>query len=213
MVHDDDFLVIGHLVPASACVVDVGANTGQSIKSIRAVLPKCTIHSFELNPELHRDVEKITERDPKVHFYPFGLGDAEKVVTFYVPSWNGTRYLEETTLDLAEFRKPWVIDRWKQRGGGPMIEERQGIVKRGDDFHFLADLIKIDVEGAELSVVAGFVNTIKRRKPIILVENSDFLNVTPFLQQFGYAPMMANETKTGVVSLDRATTNTFYVQV
>lgn len=50
------------------------------------------------------------------------------------------------------------------------------------------DLIKIDVEGMELSVLEGAINTITKHKPILFVEflKSDAIRLYNTLQSFGY---------------------------
>ena len=50
------------------------------------------------------------------------------------------------------------------------------------------DFIKIDVEGMDYKVLCGAEETIKRDKPVIMIEsfNEDFKNTDPLLKSFGY---------------------------
>lgn len=108
-------------------------------------------------------------KGPKIHYYQCALGDInEKVKAFK----------------------------------GVITEKRDGITpsivtqKTLDSFNFEdIDFIKIDVEGHEFKVLMGGVETIKKYKPTILVEeneSTEFFNkgkmfdATKFLENLGY---------------------------
>jgi len=210
MVHDLDFNVLVHLVRPNATIIDVGANKGQSIRSIKEVLPSSIIHSFELNPEFHDVLPGIAAEYSDVTFYPVGLGRNEGQVTFYVPSACGVRYLEEASMVLEEYEKPWVKERWAQRGE-MTLEEFRATICSGDSFNFAPDLLKIDVEGAESEVTEGFKNTIDRYRPILFVENGDWPRIWPILHPLGYRPYMPNKAYNGLIPFEGMRANTFYV--
>jgi hypothetical protein len=48
-----DFRLLETILPDEPFVLDVGANKGQSILSIKFARPKAIIHSFEPNPEFN----------------------------------------------------------------------------------------------------------------------------------------------------------------
>jgi hypothetical protein len=52
----------------------------------------------------------------------------------------------------------------------------------------IPSVIKIDVEGAELNVLKGAIETIKKHKPSILVEIHDYekSEVGPYIENLGY---------------------------
>ena len=55
-------------------------------------------------------------------------------------------------------------------------------------YHGIPSIIKIDVEGHELNVLKGAVNTIKKHKPMILIEIHQFENseIPEFIESLGY---------------------------
>ncbi|WP_187313256.1 class I SAM-dependent methyltransferase [Lysobacter capsici] len=213
-IHDPDFEALswidGNLRPIRT-VLDIGANGGQTIASIRSTLgERVEIHSFEANPQLWPGLESIArESGGAVHIHRAGLGDEAIELTLHVPSVDGEVFLEESTFDLDQFDKPWVREKYLERGHAPEFLQVRVPVKRGDDWALRPDLIKVDVEGFEASAIRGLLTTIEACKPILLVENSDWHNVTALLAELGYQPYRWDA---GVMTpFHGATTNTFYL--
>lgn len=213
-VHDTDFAAmrdVPWLGDAIKTVVDAGANRGQTIASILAILPGATIHSFEANPFFFSILEKIRAvTGPQVHVYHSGLGDRDAVLPFYIPSVNGEEFLEEATLCLDIFDKPWVKSRYEARGT-IQLKTIEVEIRKGDDFALAPDLLKVDVEGFELPVLTGFAHTIGLHQPVLLVENSDYHNVTAYLAPLGYRAYQYFAASKQLRLLEGACVNTFYL--
>jgi FkbM family methyltransferase len=65
-----------------AVIFDVGANTGQSIRSFQAAFPLATIHSFEPSPEVFaRDLLPRYGKRPDVHLWNMAAGASEGTMT------------------------------------------------------------------------------------------------------------------------------------
>ncbi|NML45102.1 FkbM family methyltransferase [Ramlibacter sp. G-1-2-2] len=212
MYHDPDFAVLAHILPPAPVVIDVGGNIGQSIVSIKAARPQALISSFEPNPALIPQLRQTAQRFEDVRVFETGLGAARTAMTFHIPVVGGVRYLEECTMRLESLQEPWVVERFARRGGQPSFETFTAAVVPGDELALQPDLIKVDVEGVESEVVAGFRETIARHAPILLVENGDWTRLAPIIQSLGYSPWMANERYDGLVPFSGARTNTFYLK-
>lgn len=212
MYHDTDFSILQHILPEKPFVVDVGANRGQSIQSIKFARPKSIIHSFEPNPEFKEPLESLKNIYDDINIYNIGLGNSHGEMQFFLPVINGVRYVEETTMRLAALEEPWVVERFKERGERVEFEVFRAQVSVGDDFNFRPDLIKIDVEGVESEVVAGFSETIISYAPILLVENGDWTRLHPIIKNLGYKAMMPNENFTKLVPFSGTRINTFYIK-
>ena len=185
------------LARQASVAFDVGANTG--VYSIAAALanPGIKVASFEPLPvAFHRlamniDVNGVTN----VHLHAFALGDR-----------SGTQAFEFN-------RKPYALI----HNGGRLVGEdqpRSGHVerltvetKRLDDLvrstHDLGRvLMKLDVEGAELTLLDGAMGVISRFQPDILCEifnQSLFDQIQGRLGPLGYAFHQISET-TGTVN-------------
>ena len=68
MVHERDFRRLPELVRSDALLLDVGGNLGQSILSMKRVLPNSTVISFEPNPLCHPALEHLRQRLPGVNY-------------------------------------------------------------------------------------------------------------------------------------------------
>lgn len=93
---------------------------------------------------------------------------------------------------------------------------------RGDDLNLAPDVIKIDVEGAELKALAGLAATIGAHRPLIMTEKSDAVGIARFLADFDYEPYRFDDGDAGRPALkhlpiaegmnpDHIPLNVFYV--
>lgn len=138
--------------------VDVGANVGTHSLFMSKYCDK--VISFE--PDLSVG-EKITEkleinRINNVEYYPVGLGEEKKWIPFYAASTINTA----TGSFLKEFNDSNVCVGEKQVVNGDQFLEEIGISR--------IDLIKIDVEGFEKSVLKGLQKTLSKMRPIVFME-------------------------------------------
>ena len=173
-------------MPMGGVMFDLGANFGYyAIKVATELHGDCHVYAFEPNPLTMQRFRKNLELNSTRGVYPQeeGLSDAPgRASVVDIPGHSGGAYLDQalnlghgipggihvTTLDL--FCEQHHIDR--------------------------IDLIKVDIEGAELRALRGGVETIRRLKPVILIEfnphtlereGRSVRDVVVFLEDLGYA--------------------------
>lgn len=124
-------------------VFDVGANVGHWSQYALGAFPGATVHAFEIVPETSRLLLERLGKEPRFHAHPFGLSDeaGEIAVNIYPSNLLSSAF----SLD----------------GGRDVVEQITCRVERGADVARdlgieRIDLLKIDVEGAEGRVFAGF---------------------------------------------------------
>jgi FkbM family methyltransferase len=210
--HDPDFAAFRKWKGTPVdCILDVGANRGQSLASLHSIFPAANVHSFEANPLFFTVLERVADTlQGRCKVHRFGLGNADGQLTLYVP-WVGDQpFLEESSTLLDYYQKPWVAQKFAERGG-LRLQELSVEIRRGDDLGLDPQIIKLDVEGTENVVVAGLTETIRRSRPLLMVENSDWHNVTASLAQLGYKPYRYEADAEVLVPFYGTTTNSFYL--
>lgn len=151
---------LSELIPEDAVVFDIGANIGWYSVCIAKHHPKVQVFSFEPIPYtfsyLKKNLELNSLKTDKV--YNIGLSDENKQAIFF---FNSQCTETSSMRDLK-----YISDESQQ------IECK---ICRLDDFcteqkidH--VDFIKCDVEGAELYVFRGGLETIKKSRPVIFTE-------------------------------------------
>ena len=212
VVHDPDYLGLPVACAAPVRVVlDVGANRGQSIVSLKTVFPNAAVHAFEANPLFRQCLEALAASyGDSVRVHAYGLGRGEGRLRFYVPSVGDDVYLEESSTRLDQFSKPWIVEKFRARGELRLRESLVDI-RTGDELQLTPDIVKVDVEGAELDVLVGLQETIARSLATLLVENSDWNGVTPFLASLGYKPYRWDQDRRRLEPFFGVTTNAFYL--
>ena len=151
--------------------MDIGANVGFYSLALAKAMPAASIYAFEPIPstfgELRRNLDLNELR--RVEAFNLGLSDVLGELTFYF----------DPTVSGATSSAPL--------GAGFTTHEVKCAVETLDVFaarHGLnPDLIKCDVEGAELKVFLGARKTLERAKPVVFSEMP-----RKWSARFGYHP-------------------------
>jgi FkbM family methyltransferase len=183
--HEADYLALRHFTKRRPKVVDVGANRGQAIVSLRAVLEDPEIWSFEPNKELALYLARRFGSS-QVKVYPSGLGASNRSVTLYMPKYGHTVWDTRASIHEAEALRHFSAETfWRFSPKRASIVKTEIDVRTLDDFHLAPDILKIDVEGAEADVILGGLETIRSGQPVILVEGEAIAVEKP-LSPMGY---------------------------
>jgi FkbM family methyltransferase len=168
--------LLRNFITSGDCVVDIGANIGRyTLEFSKIVQDKGTVYCFEPNTRiLSINIELMRHsRFNNIIFINQGLLDFTGVAQFYEDKAK-PRGAKFSTATRSRFLEGSKKDKYKNL-----------FVFKLDDFNLNPNFIKIDVEGSELKVLKGAVNTISRSNPILLIEDNDPL-VDNFLTELGY---------------------------
>jgi FkbM family methyltransferase len=135
--------------------IDVGASYGFVSEYLAGAFHK--VKSFEIVPQIREClIENVSYRAlAAVEVFPYGLGEEEgEIDVYFNPIYTG-HSSHYKNIDIQN------------------DEPLQCEVRTLDSFEFdEVDFIKIDVEGFELQVLRGALETIKRHRPVITTEHS-----------------------------------------
>jgi len=157
--HDDLYASLLRKKPGA--FLDVGANVGQTLLKLIQIDPARQYIGFEpqLSSALNIDMFIKDNRLRNHSILPIGLSDRDTVLEF------GSRYADDTTASSNLGARPAHFYHFVTRivaNRGDSIMSALGIDA--------VSVLKIDVEGAELSVLNGFSNTIGRCQPAVIFE-------------------------------------------
>lgn len=142
-----------------ACCVDVGAHRGAILEEIVRVAPSGQQIAYEPIPKLAASLRRSF---PGVDVREAALSD------------HPGRHTFEHVLGTAEGCSGFVVCTIAPEYA-PDVEQIEVQLERLDDViapDAPLDMIKIDVEGAEQQVLEGAVETLRRTKPIVLLEHT-----------------------------------------
>ena len=140
-------------------VLDVGANIGDWSLAALKYLPGATVHAFEIAPATSAKLgANAVSMGDRLIVNACGLGEATGEITLYYTPESDTA---SSTVSLA-------MDIARPNHGVTRVEEMKAPITTGDAYmaeHTLThiDFLKIDVEGAELSVLKGFTDAFARK--------------------------------------------------
>jgi FkbM family methyltransferase len=196
----DDFL--WDATPVSldgGLILDIGAHVGYHTLGFAARYPACSVVAFEPNPanqdRLRQHLALNPSVAPRIALQSLALSDVEGTLTFMSSAnvedqtssggylQRGSPPLDQATYDRAGFARSEVPSR------------------RLDDLvneHTWTDIrmIKLDVEGAEHLVLAGAMETLRRDRPLLLIEVHSvacMLYVLELLHPLGYSTRLLHE--------------------
>jgi FkbM family methyltransferase len=146
------------LIKDGDTIFDIGANIGWYSINFSKKFPTAKIYSFEPIPDTYAQlVQNVAINNAStIQYFNFGFSDETKVLSFYVSeltsvSSSAQNLTDDKNIKLIEC-KVIPIDNF--------IKEKPVTI----------DFIKCDVEGAELFVYKGAVETLKTHQPIVFTE-------------------------------------------
>jgi FkbM family methyltransferase len=142
------------------CVFDVGANCGQYAQMLRSKVNFLgDIVSFEPIPELVKELKEISMPDPRWHIEPLALDREAGVTTFNVMRNSEFSSLLPPRPDQPATINANTVARSIEIARSTIAAEFQRHQQR---LGFRRPFLKLDTQGADLAVVEGAGETIKR---------------------------------------------------
>ena len=175
--------------------IDVGVYRGVYSYEMSKYSEK--VHSFEPNPIIFKYINKNLKKFIKnINLYNFALSNQNKTMNLKIPIRNSNSN-KEIFEEYYEMGKATIHN----ENNFENYENFEIQTKKIDEFNFdnKISLIKIDVEGHELEVIEGAKNTIKRDKPVLLVEiekqytKKEVAESINFINSLGYKSYFFNK--------------------
>lgn len=185
ILYERDFKLLQSLIHKSdPTIIDVGANIGQSIIDFSILFPSSKIISFEANKNLKDYLEFVSKHaECSVEIILKGLSRVESTKTLYIPIRNSVYIFGEASFDKTEFFRNGL----ENRIGKYNIDSINVSTLIFDNLKIKPDIIKIDVQGHEFSVLQGMTETINFGKPVFIIERScNDLEIIHFLSRYSY---------------------------
>ena len=135
--------------------IDVGAHIGSVISAVRRHDPSIRIVAIEAMPD---KAQRLRRRFPSVDTHACAVGESTGEVSFFVNS----KHSGYSSLGKPANVADKSISEIRVR-----IEKLDDLVAPKD-----VDAIKIDVEGAELGVLRGGINVLRKCRPIVMFESA-----------------------------------------
>ena len=163
--------IIARVCKSGSNCIDIGAHKGEVLDAILKYAPQGTHYAFEPIPDLYNGLKAKYQNRPNCKILDIALSNQKGTSSFnYVisnPSYSG---LKKRKYDRDNEQDTMITVQTDRLDN--VLPDNLNI-----------DLIKIDVEGGEMLVLEGAVNTIKRTKPVIIFEHglgaSDFYDSSP----------------------------------
>jgi len=186
--HEKDYFGLKLLLTdGDGLFLDIGANDGVSALSFRSINSTYSILSLEPNAMHRASLQRLKKRLRNFDFRLCAAGDEVTSVTLSTPTYKGVPLHSASFCEPAQraiFEAEFSIHIARRI---KYVTETVPVIKI-DDLVLSPTVVKIDAEGYDLKIIRGMEGTIRRCRPILMVENNSLTlkNITEFLEGFGY---------------------------
>jgi FkbM family methyltransferase len=157
---DAELLLLEFLLNDDSVFFDIGANKGEYAYYAEKIIPKKNIYLFEPEKKLNKQLNAIFTG---CHISDIALSDSKGKHQFKIPVING---IADNCLSSLE------VDKKEDNETEAIVYEVKTTTLDNftEEKNIFPDLIKIDVEGHELSVLRGAENYIQNHHPTLIIE-------------------------------------------
>lgn len=168
-----EFHLLSKFAANGRCILDIGANRGQSIDAIRMFHKDTEIHAFEPNGLLSKALSARYAKDPSLTVHNKGLGADTLEAQLYIPFYRNFMYDGLASFSKAE-AEGWLNAEtlWNFKPKLLTLEEELCSIVQLDMLALDPCFVKIDVQGFEKAVLKGGEKTLQSSEPVILLENN-----------------------------------------
>lgn len=165
--------------------LDVGANVGLISVPLCSKFKK--VIAIECVPDTYECLKYNLAKFPNSTALNFAVSDISGKIKVAIPKSNG-KFVSSGWASISQERQSAFEEKIFLN-----VETKPIDSLKLDDLDFL----KIDVEQAEMMVIEGGIETIKKYRPVIEFENKrrENLNVLEFLKKNGYVPLPDRKAK------------------
>jgi len=165
---DNVLIALGAVVAEDAVCIDAGANIGLYSLGLSLLAPRGRVYAFEPSPGATKwlDANLAANRATNVKSFATALGDRVGTLRFHDVPWfmAGSftteigAYLDSDAVGSTLVEVPsTTLDTFVEEAGVGRV-----------------DVIKIDVEGAEIAVLEGAAHTLAEHHPVVVMEFNSF---------------------------------------
>ncbi len=205
-IYDSDFKIIkilekNNFFDKNKLILDIGANDGMSYNIIRKFSKYSKIISFEPDEYNYKNLKKKEMRDKFFKCKKIGLSNLKKVQSFFIPF-----YKDYPISQMAGINKLGVKNRLKNSLYEKNLLKKIFFKKmkirtdKLDNLKYSPSFIKIDIEGHEYECIQGSLKTIKKFKPIIMVEYDKKIcnKIFTLIKKFKYEKFIYNKNEKNI---------------
>jgi FkbM family methyltransferase len=137
-------------------ILDAGASHGRISRRLLKLFPRARVYGFEPHPKYHATLAELAATDERFKPQFIALSDSEESVELNITRSAGSsslfrpdealrqEYPDASTIESVETVTSVTLDEWRRRAGDVEIQ-----------------LLKFDIQGAELRALAGAAQTLK----------------------------------------------------
>ncbi len=211
IVYDSDFKIIkilekNNFFKKKGLILDIGANDGMSYSILRKFSRFTNIISFEPNSSNFRNLKKLEKKDKNFKCKKLALSDKNEKKYFYTPYFNKYALtqisgISKTGVKLRLTKSLYVKNLLKKI----IIKKETLSTFTLDKFNYKPHFIKIDIEGHEFECIKGSLKTIKRSKPILMVEYDKKIcdKIFMLLKKYNYKIFIFNKVTKKIDNYDK----------
>ncbi|MGL4395321.1 MAG: FkbM family methyltransferase, partial [Hyphomicrobium sp.] len=231
IINQADARVFKHFTLDDGVILDVGAHWGYMAMSILNSGTDCPVLSIEAIPSNFHCLDVLHSIAANFDFVSAAVSDKAREVVFYNPVVNGMPLGGVNSIDgsaLRSWHVPGTVDAIEKYAGatlasgpaklqlGAFTTKTQTLdsLLANRTFRFPVDriaAIKIDAEGHDYAVLTGALQTIRRDKPLLLVESSREPAIVNFMTAEGYVLAQRNDDHLTPLRGDRSGFNEFFI--